>query len=207
MKKNFEYRHYAISHLGSNFIAKSQDGDDVALVSVDVQRLIFAIDKLWDGLESGYSPAWFKQLPIHVLDLDDPAFARHFPPITETVPIGLSLIPSISYAVMALFVTLPIAFFMHRLIVASEPEVIFTLAVCTAAMGFGTVPALVLTVLSAVAYNFSIVPPVTEFSFPTVCEIVYLMINVSVSIVVPWALRKVGEHQRAAAQGRIANIS
>jgi Domain of unknown function (DUF4118) len=183
MIKNFEYRNYTISRMGSKFVAKSNDGYEVALGSIDVRRLIFAIDELWDGLDKEETPEWFKPFQIQALDLDKPEVARYLPAIAEPAQANASLVRRIACALLVLFVVVPVV----------------ALALYTIDMTFGVVPALAASVLSAVIYNLWILPPLWKFSVPTAGEIVYLMIKVVASISIPFALRKISERKRSVA--------
>jgi K+-sensing histidine kinase KdpD len=78
---------------------------------------------------------------------------------------------------------------MHRYLLHSEPAVIFTLAVCAVAVGFGSGSALWLSVMSAMAYNLCVVPPEMAFTVPQVEEFLYLLVNVIISVGLPMIVR------------------
>lgn len=190
-----------ISSNGGNFVARCNDDEGIALVSCDVERITEAIDQLWDGLEGGNMPPWFRDPTI---DLDDPAYGRHFTdaakepaPITQQPRNQITGQVMFSLAVVA--IAAPIAMFMRCQLAECEPDIVFTLAVCAAAM-VGTLPALLLTGLSAVVYNFTVVPPVGTFTSPTGEEIVYVLINLLASITIPmfleWVTRAKADRSR-----------
>ena len=78
MRENFDYRGYWVSSDGANYFARTlDDGDDLVMVSRDVERITQAIDQMWDGLETSSLPAWFRE---PMIDLDDPSFEHHFRP-------------------------------------------------------------------------------------------------------------------------------
>jgi len=72
-----------------------------------------------------------------------------------------------------------------------SPEILFTLAVCVTAAAFGSKPALALTLLSTLVYNVFVQPPFGSLSIPTTCEVLYFILNVSVSVTLPIIARKV----------------
>jgi hypothetical protein len=180
------YRSYDISQLGGSFVAQSSDGeDDTALVSMNINRIYQAIDQLWTTLEKGKRPAWFVGTSI---DLDSVA-AECFPSDTDPPWGGTNIIGLIKFITVIFVTATPIAYLIHRFMVHSEPAVIFTLAVCAVAVCCGTVPALLLSLLSAAAYNLVVVPPELQFTIPETYEVFYIVINVVISIGLPMLIR------------------
>jgi hypothetical protein len=180
------YRSYDISQLGGSFVAQSSDGeDDTALVSVSISRIYQAIDQLWITLEKGKRPSWFVGTSI---DLDSVA-AECFPSDTDPPWSGTNTAGLIRF-ISAVFITAaPLAYMIHRFMTHSEPAVIFTLAVCAVAVCYGTVPALLLSLLSAATYNLVVIPPELQFSMPCPSEVLYILINVVISIGLPILIR------------------
>lgn len=201
MTEDFEYRGYNISQNGANYVARAVDGEELALVSRDVERLTGAIDEMWEGLEEGQLPPWLGEPTT--IDLDHPSIAKHFEEVT------LDLVPpptwkfraagQIIFALSVLAVATPVAVFMHFELAEVEPEIVFTLAV-TAVAVLGTLPAVFLTLIVAVVYNFSHVPPIGTFTAPTRAEVVYILINLLVSIAIPMFLEWIAEVRRARAR-------
>lgn len=194
MRENFEYRGYGVSADGANYFARSlDDGDDLVMVSCDVERITQAIDQMWDGLEDGSLPAWFSEPAI---DLDDPSIDHHFKPISVPQIHPYSPSHQLLFVLAALTVTVLFAVFMRFEMSECEPEVVFTLAVCAVAT-IGTLPAMALSVFSAFAYNYFSVPPMTAFSSPTRMEVVYFLINFLASVAIPMVLEWVVGIRRA----------
>jgi hypothetical protein len=197
MTEDFEYRGYSISSNGANYVARSVDGEELALVSRDVERLTTAIDQMWDGLEDGALPGWLKEPTT--IDLDDPSIAHHFGE-AKVLPAPQSHVKSkhVSPIILmaALAVAAPLAVFINWELKEVEPEIVFTLAVCAVAM-FGRLHAIVLSLLSAAVFNFVAVPPIGAFTSPTREEIIYVLINVLAAIGIPMLLEWVGRARRA----------
>ncbi|MGC0389144.1 DUF4118 domain-containing protein [Bradyrhizobium sp. USDA 241] len=197
MRENFEYRGYEVSRNGANYVGRSlDDGDDFVLVSRDVERITQAIDQLWDGLENGIPPDWLRGSTI---DLDEPSVAEHIGVAAQPRPLnrsGHQRCIQILLALAMFSIAVPLAIFMHFELSECEPEIVFTLAVSAVAM-IDMMPALLLSVFSALAFNFSIVPPETTFTAPTRGEIVYFLINIIVSIAIPLLLGWIGGARRA----------
>ncbi|WGD50742.1 DUF4118 domain-containing protein [Bradyrhizobium sp. CB1650] len=186
-----------VSRNGANYVARSlDDGDDLALVSRDVERITQAIDQLWDGLENGIPPDW---LGDSTIDLDEPSVAEHFGVAAQPRPLDSYKDKRFAQIVLALAMTaiaVPLAICMHVHLSECEPEIVFTLAVSAVAM-IDMMPALLLSMFSALAFNFSIVPPESAFTMPTREEIVYFLINIMVSIAIPLLLSWIGGVRRA----------
>lgn len=197
MRENFEYRGYGVSANGCNYVARSlEDGDDFCLVSRDVERITQAIDQLWDALEDGIPPDWLMDSTI---DLDEPSVAEHFGVAAQPRPLDRYKDQRSAQVLLALAmvsIVVPLAVLMHFKLSDCEPEIVFTLAVSAVAM-IDMMPALLLSVLSALAFNFTIVPPETTFTKPTREEIVYFLINITASIAIPLLLSWIGGARRA----------
>jgi K+-sensing histidine kinase KdpD len=84
---------------------------------------------------------------------------------------------------------------MHYQMGDCEPEIVFTVAVCVVSL-IDTWPALLLSLFSAVALNYSVVPPETAFTSPTREEIVYFLINILASIGIPLFLNWIIEARK-----------
>lgn len=198
MRENFEYRGYGVSANGCNYVARSlDDGDDFALVSRDVERIAQAIDQLWDALEDGIPPDWFRDSTV---DLDKPSVAEHLAVAAQPRPLKYKYqrVGQILLALAIFSIAVPLALFMHFQLSDCEPEIVFTLAVSAVAM-IDMVPALMLSVFSALAFNFTIVPPETTFTPPTREEIVYFLINIIASVAIPLFLNWIVAVRRARA--------
>lgn len=185
MQETFNYRGYAVTKHGLNFIARSHDDHDFALVSRDVERINLAIDQLWESLEGNGWPGWLRHLTI---DLDDPEVAHYFEPMKITEPPMRHLKP-IFYSVTGLILTTAVACGLHIFCPKVEPEVLFTMVVASVALVWGELPGVIVTLAAAVCYNFALVPPLNQISVPTRAELIYLTINVGVSFLIPWLIR------------------
>jgi K+-sensing histidine kinase KdpD len=198
MRENFEYRGYGVSPNGSNYVARPlDDGDDFVLVSCEVERITQAIDQLWEALANGDSPEWFGDSAI---DLDEPSIAEHFDERAQPIRqpnAKHQRVGQIVFALSMLAVATPLAMFMHFVLSECEPEIVFTLAVCAAAMIGTTLPAIILSVIAAGVYNFSHMPPVGTFTGPTREEVVYFLINILVAAAVPMFMEWLAEVRRA----------
>jgi K+-sensing histidine kinase KdpD len=186
MKESFEYRGYAISHVGSSYIGKSEDGEDFSLVSTDVRRLMAAIDQLWDALEHGTPPLWFIE-PPPLFDLDHPSVAHAF----NTRSLKPWLSSQMAFVIGVLGISSSVAMLLGTVVRNDSPEILFTLAVCVTAAAFGSMPALALTLLSVLVYNVFVLPPFGSLSIPMTCEVLYFILNVSVSVTLPIIVMKV----------------
>jgi hypothetical protein len=180
------YRSYDISKLGDSFVAQSSDGeDDTALVSVSLSRIYQAIDQLWITLEKGKRPAWFVGTSI---DLDS-VTAECFPSDTDPPLGGTNIISLIRFISVVFITATPLAYLIHRFMEDSEPALIFTLGICAVAVCYGTVPALLLSLLSAAAYNLVVVPPELQFTMPCANEVFFIAINLVISIGLPTLIK------------------
>jgi hypothetical protein len=196
MKSSFEYRAYQIANENGLYIGRSMDEETFALGSTSVLRVMRAIDTLWHGLETNRSPAWLTQDAY--INLDHPSLDEQFQTAGtaeqsgqftfETSPseVDPPKWRSLLFVLAAIAVAAPLSFFMHQVLVTSEPAIILTLAVTAVALTYGTNPAVLLTLFSMLFYNLCIVPPALAFSVPTSHEIVYAAINVGISVAIPW---------------------
>src|ERR1700730_18584012 len=148
---------------------------------MNINRIYQAIDQLWITLERGKHPEWFVGTSI---DLDSVA-AECFPSETDPPLRSTNTIGLIRFISVVFITATPLAYLIHRLMIHSEPAVIFTLAVCAVAVCYGTGPALLLSLLSAAMYNLVVVPPEMQFTMPATCELFYIVINVVISIGLP----------------------
>ena len=143
---------------------------------------------------SGKPPAWFRDAAA--IDLDEPSISESFVEKVETAPpIKYERTGQIMFALAVLAIAAPASLLMRCELSECEPEIVFTLAVCAAAM-IGTLPALLLSVFSALVFNYSVVPPESAFTIPTREEIVYFLINILVSIGIPLFLSWVIEGRK-----------
>jgi hypothetical protein len=59
MNTSFQYRSYAVTHDGSAFCAKPEDGEPLQLRSKNLLRLTRAIDTMWNALDGNVAaPSW-----------------------------------------------------------------------------------------------------------------------------------------------------
>lgn len=88
-------------------------------------------------------------------------------------------------ALSTLALSLPVATLMVGLF-GIGAGVTFMFAVTIVALLVGTVPALVLSAVTALLHNLFVVPPALEFSRPTAAEIVMAGCYLLISFVIPW---------------------
>jgi K+-sensing histidine kinase KdpD len=201
------YRSYAIATEGDDFVAREAGQDEeipLVIRSKDMNRLTRSIDELWDALESGTKPAWYKAWednPKRSVDLDSrfTAKASDFAvamsgkvfatePDVESVPSETDppmTRKALLFTISAILVSSLMASGMQLAMAHVEPEIVFTLCVGLIAMLYGWRPAISTAIASMAIYNLVAIPPVLEFSIPSTSEIIYGLINVAVSLMVP----------------------
>jgi K+-sensing histidine kinase KdpD len=206
-----EYRSYSIQRTHGLYIATTADGDDLELSSRHAHRLIRSVDQMWDALETGVLPEWISEMlksGSSSIDLDLPVIAAQIPDgkrwlaeaqrlfktkgsigatqmQTERTASEVDPPNKFFFVPTALVTAAGLAFLMHQFITGAEPAIVFTLAVTATALVFGSIQAAILSGLSMIAYNLCIVPPVFEFTLPTVSELFYAAINFGISFVIP----------------------
>lgn len=73
MQSPFEYRSYRIAVEDGRYSAKSMDGEPCNLQSIDLLRILRAVDDLWVSVELNKIPYWFlswMSAPKPILNLD-----------------------------------------------------------------------------------------------------------------------------------------
>jgi len=209
-----EYRTYEISRKSGFYFASALDGDDLLMRSVCMSIIRAAIDQLWEGLETGELPSWFHQwskAPTPFIDLDaiaglkeqrDDSTFNVSRRVREKVSafMARAMIPQEASPSQVDPPSRPSLMIFTAILVATplsvilkydagiDPAVIFTLAVSAIAVLFGKWPAIALSALSGLAYNLCVVPPIWTLDPPERFEIVYLILNIGISFVLPWLL-------------------
>jgi K+-sensing histidine kinase KdpD len=97
---------------------------------------------------------------------------------------------SVLFVLAALITAISLAVSIRYWIMDAEPAIVFTLAITATAMVFGRTSALILSVLSFLAYDLCFSPPILTLSIPTASEVIYALINLGISLAVPWFLRR-----------------
>ncbi|MDB5610692.1 MAG: hypothetical protein JWP25_7592 [Bradyrhizobium sp.] len=210
MTEPIHYRSYIIEAEDGWYIAKSLDGEPEEICSRHLLRLMRAIDELWASLETGKIPQWFSHEAL--INLDQPVrSAFRLPKLrksAESVPSEVdpprSMATIFLMIVAAVGIAMPIAIGLHQLVSTSEPAIIFTLAVMAIALTYGTVPAVLASIVSMIVYNFSFVLPMMHLPVPGAEELSYTAINIAISILLPWIFgtRKVISHKAATGSDR-----
>ena len=184
MKIPFEYRSYLIDTDDGWFIAKSLDDEPCEIGSRQLVRVMRAIDMLWDALEDNAVPQWLTpsgsiNLDQQVIDsrtIFETAPSEVDPPSWKTV---LMILAAIGFA-------MPVALLANKYVAGLEPEIIFTLIVMAIALAFGTPQAITASFIFATAFNYFFQPQPWQFESPGVVELIYLMINLGLSVALPW---------------------
>lgn len=181
MHDQFRYRGYLIKKVGESFVALSEDdNEDISLISEDVGRVISSIDEMWETLDRNSIPIWLLKARSGAIDLDLPKDPKITYQIARTDPIAFTVALVIFAGVIVML--------MQRLLMQAEPAIIFTVAVAGTAIVFGTKYALATTALSAFAYNLIMFKPIWIPTVPTREELVYIGINILVSVAIPMLL-------------------
>ncbi|WP_091977022.1 DUF4118 domain-containing protein [Bradyrhizobium ottawaense] len=200
MNTPFEYRAYVIDREDGWFIAKPLDGEPGEIGSRHLLRVMKAIDALWATVDSGSLPQWFNTEDL--INLDQPVRDRLKLGAFRTLPARIAStfdtnaskvdptkLSKIILTVLAVVgIATPVAMGMQQLVAGSEPAIIFTLAVTAIALQFGRWPAIGASLVVMVLYNFSFQAPVMTPSLPTLEECAYTLINLVVSVALPWLL-------------------
>ena len=181
------YRNYRIAKVGDLYVARSSD-DGCVLFCSDQQRLNLAIDDLWASLEKGIEPAWFSGSSAIDLDTLSPEATASE---TDPPPVREWRISYWLFGASALMVAAPISCLVHRMSLPVETDILFTLGVCAVSVAFGQTYALLMTALSALAYNFFAIEPCWAFNWPCAEEVGYVLVNMLAATVIP-ALIKIG---------------
>lgn len=181
MHDQFRYRGYLIKKVGESFVALSEDdNEDISLISEDVGRVISSIDEMWETLDRNSIPIWLLKARSGAIDLDLPKDPKITYQIARTDPIAFTVALVIFAGVIVML--------MQRLLMQAEPAIIFTVAVSGTAIIFGMRYALAMSALSAIAYNLIMINPAWTPTIPTREEMVYLGINVLMSVAIPMLL-------------------
>jgi len=210
------YRSYVIQAEDGWYIAKSVDGEPSEICSRHLLRLMRAIDALWASLETGKIPQWFNDEELIYLDQPGhdhqnllssfrlPKLRKSAESVPSEVDPPSNMATIFLMIVAAVGIAVPVAIGLHQLVSTSEPAIIFTLAVMAIALSYGTVPAVLATIVSMIVYNFSFVCPNMHFPVPGAEELAYTAINVFISFLSPWVfgMRKVINHKAATESDR-----
>lgn len=181
MHDQFSYRGYLIKKVGESFVALSEDdNEDISLISEDVGRVISSIDEMWETLDRNSIPVWLLKSRSGAIDLDIPKDPKITYQIARTDPIAFTVALVIFAGVIVML--------MQRLLMQAEPAIIFTVAVAATAIIFGIRYAIAMSALSAFAYNLIMFNPTWTPTIPTREELVYLGINILISVAIPMLL-------------------
>jgi hypothetical protein len=225
---NFEYRNYTIRRDRGLYVARPSDGDDLQLSSRSVHRLLRAVDQMWDAIDSRQLLGWMSDTMKggrSIIDLDASKIAEQIPSchilgdkvrllIAESQITGQPLDKesaasevdppnSVLFVTAALLTAIALALPMQYWIADAEPAIVFTLAVTATAIVFGRTPALILSVLSFLAYDLCFSPPIMTLNIPTASEVIYALINLGISLSIPWFS---GKRQRAGDSVRLEPV-
>jgi len=180
------------------FIAKPIDGEPGEIGSRHLFRIMRAIDALWAPADTGTVPRWFGTEDL--INLDQPLLDRlklrcAFKRLSARVAAAFEATPSevdppgkwktVAMIVAAIVLATPIALLARNYVVGLEPEIVFTLIVMAVALARGTNPALIATAIFAAIFNYAIEPPHWQFEMPGADELIYVLINSSLSFALP----------------------
>ncbi|MGY3535735.1 hypothetical protein [Bradyrhizobium sp. USDA 4452] len=112
------YRNYDVSKVGDTFVGQSRD-DESLMISRSQQRLMSAIDQMWDGLDRGSAPSWFSGSSAIDLDAVEIVDQKDAPEAiaseTDPPPAGEWRVPYWLFGLAALSVSAPVAYAMDFL--------------------------------------------------------------------------------------------
>ncbi|MCW2078058.1 UNVERIFIED_ORG: K+-sensing histidine kinase KdpD [Bradyrhizobium japonicum] len=194
------YRNYDVSKLGDTFVGQSRD-DESLMISRSQQRLMSAIDQMWDGLDRGCAPSWFSGSSAIDLDaveiVDEKDGPEAIPSETDPPPAKEWRVPYWAFGLAALGVSAPVAYAMDFLQIDARIDVMLTLGICAVALAFGRGYALMCAGISGFIVNFFAVEPFFTFDPPTWSEVANLAINFAAAWAIPMLLKEGSTFRRS----------
>lgn len=188
------YRNYDVSKLGDTFVGQSQD-DENLMVSRSQQRLMSAIDQMWDSLERGSAPSWFSgssAIDLDAINIDGP---ESIPSETDPPPAKEWRVPYWLFGLAAFSVSAPVAYAMDFLQIDARIDVMLTLGVCAITLAFGRSYALIAAGIAGFIVNFFASDPLWTVTWPTLSEILNTLLNFAAVWVISW-ITKTGKQSR-----------